>query len=562
MLLGNAAQERLNEIINGLEEILTAGGFALKPWLRDEDNKALGTGYLVEDDKLYIMASINFSKRKKKMRTGQNLLRSEVRLKTPNPLTRRHLLSQVAGLYDPTGLVTPAKQKGAILVRKAFQGTGSGSLTQQTWDKELSENLKEESIKLFEEYAQLSQVKFHRSLTPVGWEGKPWGITFSDGSDKSYGAVLYLRWNTDQWVEVRLVESKAKLTPLDQKGDAVKAEICGAVFAVCLRRCFEKHGRMEVERWFHLVDSQTVLGAIQRDSYGYQTFFANRIGEIQKSGPVNDWWWIPGDVNIADIITRGGTPENLGEESEWQKGPQFLRLPVEEWPMKSADEVAVDARERVSKLQRKTFSAVLTRAQAKKDLGEMVKESLKESSPRCRNQNPKNGKRDLVPKDETKPTVLTVKEQEDALRGLFLAAQEGVTFPDTTLSRLAIYREDSGLCGGRIQIFNEEKVAVPILPYKAWVSTLLAHEAHNANHKEVAGTLLRIRIKAWVIKDRRLAKKIVDSCVICRTVRARRCQQIMGDLPPESARPAAPFEFTTLDLFGPYEVKDEVRKRV
>lgn len=38
-----------------------------------------------------------------------------------NPLTRRALLSQVAGLYDPIGLVMPTKQKGAILVRKAFQ---------------------------------------------------------------------------------------------------------------------------------------------------------------------------------------------------------------------------------------------------------------------------------------------------------------------------------------------------------------------------------------------------------------------------------------------------------
>ncbi len=36
----------------------------------------------------------------------------------------------------------------------------------------------------------------------------------------------------------------------------------------------------------------------------------------------------------------------------------------------------------------------------------------------------------------------------------------------------------------------------------------------------------------------------------------------MADLPPERAGPATPFEFTTLDLFGPYEVKDEVRKRV
>lgn len=167
-------------------------------------------------------------------------------------------------------------------------------------------------------------------------------------------------------------------------------------------------------------------------------------------------------------------------------------------------------------------------------------------------------------KNETRKAVLTVKEQEDALRGLFLAAQEGATFPDTTLNRLAVYREDSGLlvCGGRIQIFNEEKVAVPILTDSAWVSTLLARETHNVNHEAVAGTLLRMRKKAWVIKGRRLAKKVVDSCVICRKARAKRCQQIMGDLPPERTEAAAPFEFTTLDLFGPYEVRDEVRKRV
>lgn len=36
----------------------------------------------------------------------------------------------------------------------------------------------------------------------------------------------------------------------------------------------------------------------------------------------------------------------------------------------------------------------------------------------------------------------------------------------------------------------------------------------------------------------------------------------MADLPPERTEPAAPFEFTTVDLFGPYQVKDDVKKRV
>ncbi|KAK7928986.1 hypothetical protein WMY93_005381 [Mugilogobius chulae] len=351
----------LVEITNGVEVILKAGGFLLKPWvwsgqsgrqkspecvkaentsktiilpnqMRDEDNKALGVGYETSEDKLYMLTSINFSKKKKKMRLGKNLSKEEIREGTPNPLSRRELLSQVAGLYDPIGLVTPLKQRGAILVRKAFQETGGGKMTQETWDKPLSESLREEAIKLFEEYAELSQVKFHRSITPPDWKSAPTAITFSDGSDKTYGAVLYLRWISAQGAEVRLVEAKAKLTPLDQKGEAVKAEVCGAVFATRLRKYFERHSRMQVERWFHLVDSQTVLGAIQRDSYGYQTFFANRIGEIQKSAPVEDWWWISGDLNIADIITRGCSASELKEGSTWQGGPDFLKLPVEDWP--------------------------------------------------------------------------------------------------------------------------------------------------------------------------------------------------------------------------------------
>ncbi len=128
------------------------------------------------------------------------------------------------------------------------------------------------------------------------------------------------------------MESKAKLTSLDQKEEAVKAEICGAVFATRLREYVEKHGGMKIERWFHLIHSQTVLGAIQRDRYSYQTFFANRVGKIQKAGPIEDWWWIPGDLNITDIITRGGTSKDLKEDYTWQNGQGFLKWPVEEWP--------------------------------------------------------------------------------------------------------------------------------------------------------------------------------------------------------------------------------------
>lgn len=36
----------------------------------------------------------------------------------------------------------------------------------------------------------------------------------------------------------------------------------------------------------------------------------------------------------------------------------------------------------------------------------------------------------------------------------------------------------------------------------------------------------------------------------------------MGDLPPERTKLAASFKFTAVDLFVPYQMKDDVKKRV
>ena len=68
----------------------------------------------------------------------------------------------------------------------------------------------------------------------------------------------------------RLVEPKAKLIPLDQKGNAVKADVCRAVFATRLKGYV-----LDVEKWYRFIDSWMVLGAIQRESYGFHMFFAN-----------------------------------------------------------------------------------------------------------------------------------------------------------------------------------------------------------------------------------------------------------------------------------------------
>ena len=42
-----------------------------------------------------------------------------------------------------------------------------------------------------------------------------------------------------------------------------------------------------------------------------------------------------GNLNIADWVTRRKSLTELGPRSAWQRGPDFLRQPVEEWPVSS-----------------------------------------------------------------------------------------------------------------------------------------------------------------------------------------------------------------------------------
>lgn len=125
---------------------------------------------------------------------------------------------------------------------------------------------------------------------------------------------------------------------------------------------------MKIAQWMHLVDSQTILGAIQKNCYSFQTFFANRIGEIQKAGPMNNWKWVEGKFIIADLITRGASLEELAEGSVWQEFPGFLKLLESEWPVKTARELNPSITEAIRGLWQKAFSAMV-KAKAQLKLG-------------------------------------------------------------------------------------------------------------------------------------------------------------------------------------------------
>ena len=72
---------------------------------------------------------------------------------------------------------------------------------------------------------------------------------------------------------------------------------------------------LEFGNHYHFLDSMIVLDMMKKQSYGFNTFAALRVGEIQQKTDLDDWRHIQSKENIADILTTGAVPAKLATGS-------------------------------------------------------------------------------------------------------------------------------------------------------------------------------------------------------------------------------------------------------
>ena len=179
----------------------------------------------------------------------------------------------------------------------------------------------------------MEKITVKRCLKPHNAIGDPILIIFSDGSNNAYGACAYVRWelSTREFVSY-IILSKNRLAPV-KRMSIDRIELCGAVLNKRLKTVLQQQCRYKFQRYYHIVDSQIVHAMIHKETYGFNTFAATRVGEIQEGTEKNDWYWTESKNNIADWLTRGKRPIDIDVNSGWQAGPDFLKLPESEWPI-------------------------------------------------------------------------------------------------------------------------------------------------------------------------------------------------------------------------------------
>ena len=337
---------KANILTKNISDILKKGNFHIKEWVISSKNdinadfdlfefsdgceRVLGMSWSVQNDCFNYEVKLNFSKKKGKIRTEPNIKLEDIGNRLPSNLTKRMILSQLNGMFDPLGLISPFVIKGKILLRQLWIAP-----EKYGWDDCISEDMRKSWVEFFTEMYQLPHLSFKRCVKPVNAIKNPILIIFSDASFDAYGACCYVRWElSNGGFESCLLVAKSKIAPTKSL-TIVRLELLAAVISVRLRLSIETECRYKFDRIIHIVDSDIVRAMVQRESYGFSTFVSTKIGEIQSGSKPNDWYWVNGEYNIADILSRGEKPENLNGSSMWQKGPEFLSLPFEDWPIRN-----------------------------------------------------------------------------------------------------------------------------------------------------------------------------------------------------------------------------------
>ncbi|MBN2876943.1 MAG: hypothetical protein JXL85_04745, partial [Bacilli bacterium] len=239
-------------------------------------------------------------------------------------LTKADVLSEIAQIYDPIGWLGPVVLFAKIFMKKLW-------LNKLDWKDKLPEDLLDEWNNFRSNLSSINDIRIPRHClienhVKIELHG------FCDASINGYGAVIYaLSYDAEDNVKVSIICSKSRVAPNSQKTLA-QLELCSATLLAKLIHRYVDILTFEADEIVLWSDSTIVLNWITMLSSKLKTFVGNRVAVIQELTHKYTWRHVKGEMNPADVISRGLLPQDLPACSLWWKGPNFLELPKHQWP--------------------------------------------------------------------------------------------------------------------------------------------------------------------------------------------------------------------------------------
>ncbi|XP_036327397.1 uncharacterized protein LOC118740003 [Rhagoletis pomonella] len=230
--------------------------------------------------------------------------------------TKRNVLSDVARLYDPSGLLSPVIVWAKIFIQMLWKA-------ELPWDTPLPGDLRDEWLTFRNGLYQLFSIRVLHWLgmtktSTVNFHG------FCDASSKAYAAVVYVRIEDPEGeVRVSLVAAKTRVGP-SKSTTIPRMELSAARLLAMTMEEICHALRLDSAGCMYWSDSTIVLHWIQKAPTVLKPYVANRVAIIQTHSEVKCWRHIRSEHNPADCASRGIPPTALEDHPLWWTGPPIM----------------------------------------------------------------------------------------------------------------------------------------------------------------------------------------------------------------------------------------------
>lgn len=234
----------------------------------------------------------------------------------------RTILSVIGSFFDVFGFFTPLIIRAKILFQKAQAETDS-------WNDIIPEQLHEEWREIRVDLQNSLLQKFPRFIADKNDREDFELHIFVDASAHAYAAVVFVRVIHKEMgnAEVHFLISRARIVK-PEAYTVPKLELLAAVLGTRLIKLIRQALPIQFERQILWSDSKCVLSWIVSSKI-LPKFIQNRIDDIRAVSDLT-FWYVPTDLNPADIPSRGSTLAHL-QDSSWHQGPAWLLDPTQ-WP--------------------------------------------------------------------------------------------------------------------------------------------------------------------------------------------------------------------------------------
>ncbi|XP_049884023.1 uncharacterized protein LOC126379357 [Pectinophora gossypiella] len=545
----------LNHVINIRKEVtneLASAGMPLRKWKSNEPKLVPETFHTPLD--------LNFGSQEPSKLLGLGWHADSDELCFPigdfisNGNTKRAILSVIAQIFDPLGLLSPIVITMKMLLQTLW-------LQKISWDEPLSPDIHKLWCDIIKNLSLLNDIRIPRRVICEHHKALQLHI-FSDASERAYGACAYVRSvSNDGEVSVSVLMGKSRVAPI-KPTTIPRLELCGVLVATRLYEKIVSSLRVQFNEVYLWTDSTIVLGWLQMLPSKLQPFVRNRVAEILDKAGSCTWHHVPTNQNPADLISRGMDISVLQNSDLWWSGPNFLRQEPIQTPSQpkhterlpeTKPDLSLHAVVNDTTINNEfiTFNRFSNYSRLVRSVAYVLR-----FVKRCKKQ-PLTS--DFLSQDELQEALnlIITKCQDESFSEYKVLLRKETLPKKSPLVKFNVYLDENKIMrvGGRLDNseFNYNKKH-PIIIQSTHVFTKLLFESEHKKMMHAGPQLLLASIREfyWPIGGRNLAKSCYHKCVRCTRMKGKIVNPVMGNLPRQRLLSGgAVFENVGVDYAGP-----------